>query len=305
MSGLDEFKQGIIIRYKEVGRKWLDQLPHLVNQCAQKWSLTDLEPVDDLTYNYVLSGFQGANHIILKLRCSVYDRVLIQREVDALQATQQYRAVTLLAYDQDLGALLLQKIIPGTTLAGMILSDDKQATQCAVKLLQQLHTVPLVSDAKFSCLNDVIPHFEYNFAILAPFTSKARHLRELLLKNEPYTHVVLLHGDFHHGNILLGASHTYYAIDPEGMIGDPGYDMAVFIRNPLTTLITMPHIKEIIINRIKIFSDYFGYDAKRVCQWVYLQAFTSAYWSLEDGEKVDRHGAFLTCMETILEEYTQ
>ncbi|RYE14659.1 MAG: hypothetical protein EOP34_05945 [Rickettsiales bacterium] len=39
----------------------------LINQFAAKYKLTDLEPVDNLTFGYVLSGIQGKTSIILKL----------------------------------------------------------------------------------------------------------------------------------------------------------------------------------------------------------------------------------------------
>jgi len=45
---------------------------------------------------------------------------------------------------------------------------------------------------------------------------------------EKYTKRLLLHGDLHHENILLGKD-GYCAIDPVGIIGDPVFDISMFI----------------------------------------------------------------------------
>ena len=299
MSGHIEFREHIATRYGRAGEQWLNQLPDLVTTCAQKWGLAGLVPVTTLTYNYVLSGFQGEVPIMLKLRCLIRVQILFEREVDSLLATQQFGAVKLLAYDPELGALLLERIIPGDTLASLAALDDGQATVYAAHLLQQLHQAPLSVVTQFSQLEEVLPFFDKHFFPLIPFLKKARYLRHMLLVQEDYSKHVVLHGDFHHGNVLLDQAGPYIAIDPEGMIGDPGYDMAVFIRNPLKELMAMPNVKDVIINRIRIFSDLFGYDKKRLYQWCFLQAFTSAYWSSEDGVNVPYHVAFLAMLESI------
>ena len=43
----------------------------------------------------------------------------------------------------------------------------------------------------------------------------------------------LIHGDFHHHNILRHGD-RYVAIDPKAMLGDPEYDIPSFLRNPLS-----------------------------------------------------------------------
>ena len=212
---------------------------------------------------------------------------------------QQHGGVQLLAYDSTLGALLLERIVPGTALTDFVPVDDNQATIRAAQLLQQLHQISNITTLNVSQLEDVIPTFEKNFSELQPFIHKARSLRDLVLVKNPYAQSVLLHGDFHHGNILLGESDRYYAIDPEIMLGDPGYDMAIFIRNPLKQIMSMPHVKELLLTRIDTFSKLFNYDRQRLQYWVYLQAFTSAYWSLEDGSGIAHHKAFLTLLETL------
>ena len=42
----------------------------------------------------------------------------------------------------------------------------------------------------------------------------------------------LVHGDFHHHNVL-SSGEGYVAIDPKPMLGDPEYDVAAFLWNPI------------------------------------------------------------------------
>jgi streptomycin 6-kinase len=61
------FHSNITNIYREKGQAWLNELPELVTAISSKLDLHDLKEVTNLTYNYVLSGFQADNPIILKL----------------------------------------------------------------------------------------------------------------------------------------------------------------------------------------------------------------------------------------------
>lgn len=64
---MNTFHLNIIIIYEEKGKAWLDELPGLVTAKSSKIDLRDLQEATNLSYNYVLSGLQGDNPIILKL----------------------------------------------------------------------------------------------------------------------------------------------------------------------------------------------------------------------------------------------
>ncbi len=63
---MNTFHSNIINIYGEKGQAWIDELPRLVAAISSKLDLRDLKEVTNLTYNYVLSGLQGNNPIILK-----------------------------------------------------------------------------------------------------------------------------------------------------------------------------------------------------------------------------------------------
>ena len=93
---MNAFHSRIINIYKRKGRVWSDELPQLVITISSKLELRDLKAVANLTYNYVLSGFQGDNPIILKLGL---DNVGLKREAFALKCFASCRAVKVLAED--------------------------------------------------------------------------------------------------------------------------------------------------------------------------------------------------------------
>ena len=64
---MDNFTTNILNIYKDKGKKWLIDLPAIIKALASEHNLSDLEPLNNLSYNYVLSGFLDNKPIILKL----------------------------------------------------------------------------------------------------------------------------------------------------------------------------------------------------------------------------------------------
>jgi streptomycin 6-kinase len=95
------FHSNIISIYGEKGEAWIAGLPQLVAAISSKLDLRDLIEVNNLTYKYVLSGFQGDNPIILKLGL---DSEGLAREAFALKCFAGYGVVKVLA--QNDGMLL-------------------------------------------------------------------------------------------------------------------------------------------------------------------------------------------------------
>lgn len=288
------FAHTIISTYGTKGSQWLESLPTIIKECINQWHLSELKPYQILTYNYVMSGIMHDAAIVLKLRCSHTE---LEKEVTALEAYNGYGCVKVLAHNLNLGAIILERAIPGESLASLFPHDDEKATRIAADLIRSLHQSPIPNPSFFQSLEQTLPYFKATLTLLDPFITKAQELRKQLLTTQQEK--VLLHGDFHHGNILSSANHQWLVIDPEGIIGDPLYDLAVYIRNPLTELIAFPNASTIISNRINDFATLLGYDRQRIYDWVYLQAASSAYWSIEDGLDITRHIAFLTLLEKI------
>ena len=52
----------------------------------------------------------------------------------------------------------------------------------------------------------------------------------------------LVHGDLHHHNVLR-SKRGWLAIDPKPMLGEPEYDVASFLWNPLPCRVRVEHLE--------------------------------------------------------------
>lgn len=72
-------------------------------------------------------------------------------------------------------------------------------------------------------------------------------------------------------------------IDPKGVIGEPAYEVAAFIRNPIPELLNHDDAPNIIHNRITRFSELLELPSQRILDWCFVQAVLSWVWAIEDG----------------------
>ena len=92
---------------------------------------------------------------------------------------------------------------------------------------------------------------------------------------------VLLHGDLHHDNVLRATREPWLAIDPHGLIGDPGYEVGALLFNPepgdrdgaLTALVPA---------RVEQLAQETGLPPERVVAWGFVKAVLSDVWTVED-----------------------
>ena len=108
---MNPFEKYIINTYSDKGKAWLENLPKTISKISAEWNLSDLKPLENLSYSYVLSGMQDGKPIILKLSPDVEE---LKQESNALKALKYFGVVKILAEQN--GAILLERAIPGTSL---------------------------------------------------------------------------------------------------------------------------------------------------------------------------------------------
>lgn len=91
---------------------------------------------------------------------------------------------------------------------------------------------------------------------------------------------VVLHGDLHHDNVLDGGDRGWLAIDPKGLIGEPGFDYANMLCNPG---IDVAGAEGRLGARVAIASAESGIEPRRLLRWLLAYAGLSAAWTLGDG----------------------
>lgn len=275
------FEKHMINMYGDIGKIWLKNLPKRINYLTQIWNLSNLEPVPNLSFNYVMMGNHNSLPIVLKLTLSEEE---LSREIAAMQVFNGYGMVPLVACEK--GAVLIERARPGTPLREYFPSQESASVSIFCNIITALHHAS--SDLNrlapylplFTPLKEVTAVLDQNWDIPEEYLTKARKLKEHLLATT--TEEVLLHGDLHHDNIIQHGN-SFVAIDPKGFIGDRLYDVAPFIRNPMIQLVQLPDAFSLLTTRIEMISLMLKADTERVTQWVYVQSLLTWIWSLQDG----------------------
>lgn len=281
--GGEEFKCRVRAVWGDAGDAWLVRLPTILAQCAEHWNLVSFAPVAALSYNFVAAvTLRDGREAILKIGVPNPE---LTTEIQALRCYQGRQAVRLLDADLDNGALLLQRLRPGTPLT--TLQDDAAATAIAAQLMRDL-PIPAPAEHQLptlECWATAFAHYRRRFpgnsGPLPPrFLEKALALFGDLQRSAPPS--VLLHGDLHHDNILSHGEQGWLAIDPKGVIGDPAYEAARFQHNPLSLFRSSVNLQAVVEQRGEILSALLGIDQTRLFAWAFFDAMLCACWCVEE-----------------------
>ena len=148
----DSFRKNIIDIYGKQGQDWFDSLANTTLQLAKKYNLSDLQPVDNMSFNYVAKGYQGEKPIILKLGMN---HKAIAREAEALNAYHGIDSPKVLSLED--GLILMERAVPGSTL-----KDFFPSLATSLRLL----LVSFVPSATF-LLSSTISFFKASISLMA------------------------------------------------------------------------------------------------------------------------------------------
>ena len=276
------FRTTILELYGEQGAEWLRDLPEMIVNYEQRWAIQVQQPFD-LSYNYVAPAVRaGGTPVVFK--AGVPHPELFS-EMSALRIFDGRGIARLLEADEEHGVMLLERVFPGTMLAD--LEDDEQATSIAVQVMRQLwqpapkvHAFPTVADWA-SGLSRIKGHYAGGTGPFPPgMVDRAEKLFAELICT--MGEQVLLHGDFHHYNILAADRQPWLAIDPKGVIGEAEYELGALLRNPWDRMISEPHPARLLRRRIDQLSDELGFDRERIAAWSFATQVLSCWWLVED-----------------------
>ncbi|MDP9840215.1 streptomycin 6-kinase [Neorhizobium huautlense] len=98
-----------------------------------------------------------------------------------------------------------------------------------------------------------------------------------------------LHGDLHHENIIADACGVWRAIDPQGLIGDPAYDVANIFGNPNGAFADIVDPARI-ITLVRLFAITIGCSEEKILRYAIAHAGLSICWSFEGGDRISAGG---------------
>ncbi|GAA3384786.1 aminoglycoside phosphotransferase family protein [Cryptosporangium minutisporangium] len=94
------------------------------------------------------------------------------------------------------------------------------------------------------------------------------------------TRRVVLHGDLHHDNVLRAERAPWLAIDPHGVVGDPGYDAGALLYNPDPDR-RDEALLALVPARVEQLADGLGEPIERITAWGFAVAMLSEVWDTE------------------------
>lgn len=331
-----EFITTIENGFGERGKDFLTNLPEFIDEASQRWGLREIKPVENLSYNFVAfakrpsttlithhpelgagknASLSAQDEVILKI--GVPDRELIS-EIAALRLFNGKGAVRLLEADESRCMFLLERVKPGVMLS--TLEDDEQATHIAADVMLKLWRPltmesggsPLELQERAPALQSLIKLSDWfeGFKRLrvrygggtGPLDKNLVERAEGIARDffaEDYI-PTLIHGDFHHYNILSSTRSCaagimpaalplggvlppgWLAIDPKGVIGPAAYEVGPFLLNPWIEPFNESRFKVQTKKRIDILSERLGFERERIRKWGFAHAVLSALWSIED-----------------------
>ncbi|AVT33856.1 aminoglycoside resistance protein [Plantactinospora sp. BC1] len=274
------------------GVRWLTELPRVLAEVAADWELTVGEPFD-LSFHYV-TAVTCADGRPAVLKLGVPSGESLRTEAAALTAFAGRGAVRLLRADLDRAALLLERAEPGWRLRDLVPGRDAEATTVAAELLRRL-AVPAPADCPLPDLSSYIAGFDEYLAVWgedgplpADLVGRAGGLMRELCASAPER--VVLHGDLHHDNILRAEREPWLAIDPHGLVGDPGFEVGALLYNPEPGD-RDPALTALVPARVEQLADLLAMPVDRVVGWGFVMAVLSDVWTAEDWKPGDRSPA--------------
>jgi streptomycin 6-kinase len=132
--------------YGENGQHWVSNLPIIVEELSTLWELSNISPVDNMTFHFVAKAIRQNNQpVVLKVG---FDENVISSEMQTLKYFNGQAAIQLIDYNAAHNALLLQQAMPGISLKSLYPLQLDLVMDCYVKTMLKLHqkSLPKIHD---------------------------------------------------------------------------------------------------------------------------------------------------------------
>jgi streptomycin 6-kinase len=260
----DELRLRLARRFGSAIDPWLDSLPGVLAELAERWELEWDALIRRGSMSVVVRCLADGRPAVLK---ASPDRGRIVHEAAAIARWQTAHVPAVLAVDERAVALLIEAIEPGTPLVETPAYPDLENL---ASLMRSLHE-SAAPDPVYRPLAYRIAHLfdsglknyerRPDLAELIPLEVYERGRRLAMRLAAGPAPTVLLHGDLTPVNVLDGgAERGLVAIDPAPCLGDPAFDAVDFVLWRSADVATVAH-------RAERLAQALGADAGRLLDW--------------------------------------
>jgi streptomycin 6-kinase len=254
----------------------------VLRQLEDEWKITVQEPFLNGEYNYVARALTDDDHAcVIKVAPPRNDRDHFG-EAKYLRISNGKGVVRLLRHDPERMAMLIERAIPGETLTRTFETREPDSIEPAIELLRSTSREIPEDRGEIILLDLWFDGLRRSGGTTFPgeYADKALEIYDRL---SPQTEFAgYLHGDFHPENVVSATRGDFLLIDPKGMIGHLGYEIAVFLNNFHWWQEEVPDIRERLRVAIDQFAAAFMISPAELREWAFAQMVLSAWWVFDE-----------------------
>lgn len=260
----------------EDGLAWLDALPKLLKDSSDRWELEVGAAFEGGSVSYVAPATRktkwGTEQLVLKIQWPHDD---CKYEADALNLWNGHGAAQLVEHDRENHVLLMERCIPGVTLADSGVADP---IGIAASVVQKLWVpASAASSVPFKHIGDEAKEWHTDLAENADKMARfgTRRIIDIALDylselpkglSRDGTDIVLTHQDLHGLNIISSARDGFLAIDPKPLLAERDFSLSPIIRSS-----ELGHSEKEVIYRLDRLASELSLDRQKVAAWTIAQ----------------------------------
>src|SRR5262245_1764340 len=243
--------------------------------CVLRWHLR-VEAVVHTRSSLIAFGQCDRQPVVLKVTKRPGEEWFSGQVLNAFGGQSVVRAL-----DQTDGAVLLERLVPGKSLAEMNMRDEEATAIIADVIRRMSPTSPPIDTPTIEAWGKSFEQYRATPDAEIPIALVEQAHRTYTTLCASQSSVRLLHGDLHHHNVILDSRRGWVAIDPKGVVGELAYEVGAALRNPSDqpALFSAP---DTIQRRVNCFATLLQLDSGRILAWAFAQAVLAAIWEWED-----------------------
>ncbi|GGS04043.1 hydroxyurea phosphotransferase [Streptomyces humidus] len=267
----------------EAERLWIARLPELAAEMLERWELERDGGIGC-----------GEASLVVPVRRTDGTRAALRLQMPreettaaliGLRAWNGDGIVRLLDHDPESSAMLLERLDGSRSLASV--EDDDVAMSVLAGLMARLHSVP--PPAGLRGLGDVARDMLAAVPAAVAALPDPEDQRRLRYWASAVTELVgepgdrMLHWDLHYCNVLAAEREPWLAIDPEPLVGDPGFDLWPALDTGWEKLHAAGSPLQVVRRRFDLLTEALGLDRRRAAGWTMARLLQNTLWDVQDG----------------------
>jgi streptomycin 6-kinase len=279
----DELRRTVLRWFGEEGERWLAAVPGEAERLRDRWRLRLGAPYTGGSNALVLTAAtEDGQPAVLKIPIRDEENV---HEAAALRAYAGDGAVRLLTYEEQTGAMLLERADPGTPLSAW--GDLFAAIDIAASVMRRLRR-PAPEGVPLARVVDVAGRWAQTLSGL-DLPGHSRLVDEAVRLASAYAAApvgpdLLINRDAHLDNILRAGRQRWLLIDPKPMIGEAAFEAGHPVLNAMRHRPPETMRPDYVDRLVIRWAMGLGADPVRVRGWALIRAVQNVQWALEIDE---------------------